>query len=303
MDTIPTEFEALDERFATVGGDDRLERLHTGTRWAEGPLYVPAGRYLVWSDIPNERMLRWDETTGAVGTFRRPSGYVNGNTLDREGRMISCEQGNRRVTRTEHDGSITVIADRWQGRRLNSPNDAVVRSDGSVWFTDPPYGITSNYEGVVAEQEIDGCNVYRVDPVTGEVKIVADDFVRPNGLAFSLDEKLLYVADTRRKHLRVFDVAEDGTLSGGKVFAEGTPADNFDGMRLDDTGRVWAAAGKAVLCYAPDGALIGRLRLPEFTSNLVFGGQKRNRLFITASSSLYSLMTNVTGARPVWASR
>ncbi|MFI6925128.1 SMP-30/gluconolactonase/LRE family protein [Nonomuraea spiralis] len=303
MDTIPTEFEALDERFATVGGDDRLERLHTGTRWAEGPLYVPAGRYLVWSDIPNERMLRWDETTGAVGTFRRPSGYVNGNTLDREGRMISCEQGNRRVTRTEHDGSITVIADRWQGRRLNSPNDAVVRSDGSIWFTDPPYGITSNYEGVVAEQEIDGCNVYRVDPVTGEVKIVADDFVRPNGLAFSLDEKLLYVADTRRKHLRVFDVAEDGTLSGGKVFAEGTPADNFDGMRLDDTGRVWAAAGKAVLCYAPDGALIGRLRLPEFTSNLVFGGQKRNRLFITASSSLYSLMTNVTGARPVWASR
>ncbi|GGS80585.1 SMP-30/gluconolactonase/LRE family protein [Nonomuraea spiralis] len=303
MDTIPTEFEALDERFATVGGDDRLERLHTGTRWAEGPLYVPAGRYLVWSDIPNERMLRWDETTGAVGTFRRPSGYVNGNTLDREGRMISCEQGNRRVTRTEHDGSITVIADRWQGRRLNSPNDAVVRSDGSIWFTDPPYGITSNYEGVVAEQEIDGCNVYRVDPVTGEVKIVADDFVRPNGLAFSLDEKLLYVADTRRKHLRVFDVAEDGTLSGGKVFAEGTPADNFDGMRLDDTGRVWAAAGKAVLCYAPDGALIGRLRLPEFTSNLVFGGQKRNRLFITASSSLYSLMTNVTGARPVWARR
>ncbi|MEU5860157.1 MULTISPECIES: SMP-30/gluconolactonase/LRE family protein [unclassified Nonomuraea] len=303
MDTIPTEFEALDERFAGIGGDDRLERLHTGTRWAEGPVYFPAGRYLVWSDIPNERMLRWDETTGTVGTFRQPSGYTNGNTIDREGRLISCEQGNRRVTRTEHDGSITVIADRWQGRRLNSPNDAVVRSDGSVWFTDPPYGITSNYEGVVAEQEIDGCHVYRADPVTGEVRMVAGDFVRPNGLAFSLDEKLLYVADTRARHLRVFEVGEDGTLSGGKVFAEGTPADNFDGLRLDDTGRVWAAAGKALLCHDPDGTLIGRLRLPENTANLVFGGQKRNRLFIASSSSLYSLMTNVTGARPVWARR
>ncbi|MGW2155526.1 SMP-30/gluconolactonase/LRE family protein [Nonomuraea sp. NPDC001699] len=303
MDTIPTEFEALDERFAGIGGDDRLERLHAGTRWAEGPVYFPAGRYLVWSDIPNERMLRWDETTGTVGTFRQPSGYTNGNTIDREGRLISCEQGNRRVTRTEHDGSITVIADRWQGRRLNSPNDAVVRSDGSVWFTDPPYGITSNYEGVVAEQEIDGCHVYRADPVTGEVRMVAGDFVRPNGLAFSLDEKLLYVADTRARHLRVFEVGEDGTLSGGKVFAEGTPADNFDGLRLDDTGRVWAAAGKALLCHDPDGTLIGRLRLPENTANLVFGGQKRNRLFIASSSSLYSLMTNVTGARPVWARR
>ncbi|MFI9595629.1 SMP-30/gluconolactonase/LRE family protein [Nonomuraea sp. NPDC052265] len=303
MDTIPTEFEALDERFAAIGGDDRIERLHTGTRWAEGPVYFPAGRFLVWSDIPNERMLRWDETTGAVGPFRQPSGYTNGNTIDREGRLISCEQGNRRVTRTEHDGSITVIADRWRGKRLNSPNDAVVRSDGSVWFTDPPYGITSNYEGVVAEQEIDGCHVYRADPVTGEVRRVAGDFVRPNGLAFSLDEKLLYVADTRARHLRVFEVGEDGTLSGGEVFAEGTEADNFDGLRLDDTGRVWAAAGKALLCHDPDGTLIGRLKLPEFTANLVFGGPKRNRLFIAASSSLYSLMTNVTGARPVWARR
>ncbi|MFC4012860.1 SMP-30/gluconolactonase/LRE family protein [Nonomuraea purpurea] len=303
MDTIPSEFEALDERFTTVGGDGLVERLYTGTRWAEGPVYFPAGRFLVWSDIPNERMLRWDEMTGAVGPFRVPSGYVNGNTLDREGRLISCEQGARRVTRTEHDGSITVIADRWEGKRLNSPNDVVVRSDGSVWFTDPPYGIIGNYEGVAAEQEIDGCHVYRVDPVTGEVRIVADDFARPNGLAFSLDESRLYVADTRAKHLRVFDVRGDGTLSGGKVFAEGTDQDKFDGMRLDDTGRVWAAAGKAVLCFDPDGTLIGRLKLPESVANLVFGGLKRNRMFITASSSLYSLMTNVTGARPVWAGR
>ncbi|MEO3794836.1 SMP-30/gluconolactonase/LRE family protein [Nonomuraea sp. B10E15] len=302
-DTIPTEFEVLDERFAAIGGDDRVERLHTGTRWAEGPVYFPAGRFLVWSDIPNERMLRWDETTGAVGVFRQPSGYSNGNTLDREGRLITCEHGNRRVTRTEHDGSITVIADRWQGRRFNSPNDAVVRSDGSVWFTDPPYGILSDYEGHAAEQEIDGCHVYRADPATGEVRIVADDFVRPNGLAFSLDESRLYVADTRARHVRVFDVRDDGSLAGGEVFAEGTESDNFDGIRLDNTGRVWTAAGKAVLCYDPDGTLIGRLRLPEFTANLVFGGPKRNRMFITASTSLYSLMSNVTGAPPVWAAR
>ncbi|MGP3959988.1 SMP-30/gluconolactonase/LRE family protein [Nonomuraea sp. 3N208] len=301
--TIPTEFEVLDERFAAVAGDDVIEVLYTGTRWSEGPVYFPAGRFLVWSDIPNERMLRWDEMTGAVGPFRRSSGYVNGNTLDREGRLISCEHGNRRVTRTEHDGSITVIADRWEGKRLNSPNDVVVRSDGSIWFTDPPYGILSNYEGFAAEQEIDGCHVYRVDPVAGDVRVVADDFARPNGLAFSLEESRLYVADTKERHLRVFDVREDGTLAGGKVFAEGGDDDKFDGMRLDDTGRIWAAAGKAVLCYDPDGTLIGRLKLPEFTANLVFGGLKRNRMFIAASTSLYSLMTNVTGARPVWAGR
>ncbi|WP_433514098.1 SMP-30/gluconolactonase/LRE family protein [Nonomuraea sp. CA-143628] len=290
----------LDERFAAVGGDDLIERIYFGTRWAEGPVYFPAGRFLAWSDIPNDRMLRWDEMTGAVGPFRQPAGYVNGNTLDRQGRLISCEQGLRRVTRTEADGSITVIADRWQGKRLNSPNDAVVRSDGSIWFTDPAYGIDSDYEGFRAEPEIDGCHVYRVDPVTGEVSRVADDFDRPNGLAFSLDESRLYIADTRRRHIRVLDVHDNGTLSGGKVFAQGGDDDRFDGMRLDDTGRVWAAAGKAVLCHDPDGTLIGRLRLPDDVANLVFGGLKRNRLFIAAASSLYSVMLNVTGARPVW---
>ncbi len=300
-DDIPARFEALDERFAAIGGDSWIERLHRGARWAEGPVYFPAGRFVAWSDIPNDRMLRWDEMTGAVGPFRTPSGYVNGNTLDRQGRLISCEHGGRRVSRTEHDGSVTVIADRWQGKRLNSPNDAVVRSDDSVWFTDPAYGIDSDYEGFRAEPEIDGCHVYRVDPATGEVRIVADDFDRPNGLAFSLDERLLYVADTRRRHLRVFDVGDDGTLSGGRIFAEGGEGDGFDGMRLDDAGRVWVAAGRAVHCYDPDGTLIGRLHLPEDVANLVFGGPKRNRLFITATSSLYSLMVNVTGARPVWA--
>jgi gluconolactonase len=294
VDTIRAEFELLDERFSGIGGDERIEILYTGTRWAEGPCYFPAGRYLVWSDIPNDRMLRWDELTGNVGPFRRPSGYVNGNTRDAQGRLISCEQGNRRVTRTEHDGSITVIADRWEGRRLNSPNDAVVKSDGSIWFTDPPYGITTDYEGQRAEQEIDGCHVYRADPVTGEVRKVTDDFERPNGLAFSADESLLYVVDTRRKHLRAFDVHADGTLSGGKVLAEGTS----DGIRLDDAGRIWAAGDGGVLCFDPDGTLIGRLPIPEKVANLTFGGLKGNWLFIAASTSLYALMTNVRGLTP-----
>ncbi|MEU4833905.1 SMP-30/gluconolactonase/LRE family protein [Streptosporangium sp. NPDC023615] len=303
MDLIPLEFEAFDRRIAGVSGDRNVERLHRGTRWAEGPVYVPAGRYLVWSDIPNDRMLRWDEMTGRVGPFRRPAGYVNGNTLDREGRLVSCEHGARRVTRTEHDGSLTVLADRWRGKRLNSPNDVVVRSDGSVWFTDPPYGILSDYEGHRAEQEIDGCHVYRVDPRTGEVSVVADDFARPNGLAFSLDERLLYVADTERRHVRVFEVTDGGALTGGEVFAEHEGEGSYDGMRLDETGRVWAAVGPAIHAYHPDGTLLGRLLLPESASNLVFGGPKHNRVFITATTSLYSIMLSVRGAEPVWARR
>ncbi|GAA3316707.1 SMP-30/gluconolactonase/LRE family protein [Nonomuraea dietziae] len=301
MHLIPVEFEAFDRRIAGVAGDRHIERLHRGTRWAEGPVYVPAGRYLAWSDIPNDRMLRWDEMTGQVGPFRQPAGYVNGNTLDREGRLVSCEHGARRVTRTEHDGSLTVLADRWRGRRLNSPNDVVVRSDGSVWFTDPPYGIESDYEGHRAEQEIDGCHVYRADPGTGEVRVVADDFARPNGLAFSPDERLLYVADTEHGHLRVFEVTGDGALAGGKVFAEHEGEGGFDGMRLDETGRIWAAVGQAIHAYHQDGTLLGRLRLPESASNLVFGGPKRNRVFITATTSLYSVMLSIRGAEPVWA--
>ncbi|MEV0199593.1 SMP-30/gluconolactonase/LRE family protein [Nonomuraea sp. NPDC050691] len=301
MDLVPLELEALDPRVAAIGGDRWLERLHRGTRWAEGPVYFPAGRFLVWSDIPNDRMLRWDELTGAVGPFREPAGYTNGNTLDREGRLVSCEHGARRVTRTEHDGRVTVLADRWNGKRLNSPNDVVVRSDGSVWFTDPPYGILSDYEGHRADPEIDGCHVYRIDPVTGATRVVADDFARPNGLAFSLDESRLYIADTERNHVRVFDVGDEGGLSGGKLFAEHTGRGGFDGLRLDEEGRVWASVGRAIHCYHPDGALLGRMILPEETSNLVFGGPKRNRLFVTATTSLYSMLLNVRGARPVWA--
>ncbi|MEV4078455.1 SMP-30/gluconolactonase/LRE family protein [Nonomuraea fuscirosea] len=267
--------------------------IHSGSRKTEGPAYFPAGRYLVWSDIPNDRLLRWDETTGAVGIFRCPSGNANGNTIDREGRLITCEQGARRVTRTEHNGDITVLADNYQGKRLNSPNDVVAKSDGSIWFTDPRYGITDYYEGAPAESEIGADHVYRLDPGTGELTAVASDFVRPNGLAFSLDESQLYVVDTRKRHLRVFDVADDG-LKGGRVFAE----EWFDGIRLDCYGRIWAAALDGLHCYDPDGTLIGKLLLPEAASNLTFGGIRRNNLFITNSAGdLYSIRVTFAGAK------
>jgi gluconolactonase len=288
-------YEVLDDRFRPCArGDVRVERLHGGCRWAEGPVYVPAGRYLLWSDIPNDRILRWDETTGAVGVFRQPAGYANGGTLDGAGRLVTCEHGNRRVTRTEHDGSITVIADRYQGKRFNSPNDVVVSSDGSVWFTDPSYGIDSDYEGHRADSEIGGCHVYRVDP-GGAVRVVADDFDRPNGLAFSLDERRLYVSDSRAGHLRVFDVTEGGALKGGEVFATCTVG-VFDGFRLDQTGRIWTSAGDGVHCYHPDGTLIGKVRVPETVANVVFGGRRRNHLFICATTSLYAILLSVTGA-------
>jgi gluconolactonase len=227
--------------------------------------------------------------------FRQPAGFANGHTVDRAGRLVSCEHGNRRVTRTEHDGSVTVLADRFGGQRLNSPNDVVERADGSIWFTDPSYGIDTDYEGHQAESEIGACHVYRIDPGSGDVRIAADDFERPNGLAFSLDESRLYIVDTRRKHIRLFDAAPDGTLSGGEVFAE-CDAGSFDGLRLDSTGRVWAAAHDGVHCFDPDGTLLGKLRVPEIVANLVFGGAQRNHLFITATTSVYALRVNVTGA-------
>ncbi|GHD83215.1 SMP-30/gluconolactonase/LRE family protein [Streptomyces goshikiensis] len=300
----PALYEMLDDRFRTgrcMNGDDGLEVLYTGCRWAEGPIYLPAARQLIWSDIPNDRMLRWDEETGAVSLFRRSAGHTNGNTLDREGRLITCEQGNRRVTRTEHDGTVTVLADRWQGKRLNSPNDAAVKSDGSIWFSDPDFGITSDYEGYRAESEIGSNNVYRVDPATGEVRLVADCFGAPNGLVFSPDERRLFVSDTRAGLIRVFDVREDGTLSDGEVFAEAGArgAARFDNLRFDDDGRLWAAAmSDGVHCYDPDGTLLGRLDVPEAVSNIAWGGPKRNRLFITAETSLYSVVMGVTGTHP-----
>ncbi|MEU9225962.1 SMP-30/gluconolactonase/LRE family protein [Streptomyces massasporeus] len=295
----PHLYETLDERFRTgrcQAGDSRLEVLYEGCRWAEGPVYVPAGRYLVWSDIPNDRLLRWDETTGAVGVFRSPAGYPNGSTLDTQGRLVTCEQGNRRVTRTEHDGSVTVIAERFRGKRLNSPNDAVVRSDGSVWFSDPEFGIATDYEGHRAESEIGARNVYRVDPASGEVRLVADGFQGPNGLVFSPDERRLFVSDSVANHIRVFDVSEDGlSLSGGEVFTACAQG-NFDNIRFDDEGRLWAAAmDGGVHCYDPDGTLLGRILVPGTVANVRFGGARRNRLFIAADTTLYSLMMSVTG--------
>ncbi len=294
----------LDERFdRLVPGPARLEKLAEGFRWAEGPAYFPAGRYLVWSDIPNDRMMRYDETSNAVSVFRTPAGYSNGNTVDRQGRLITCEHGNRRVTRTEHDGSLTVLASHYGGKRLNSPNDAVVKSDGSIWFTDPAYGIDSDYEGHRAESEIGGCHVYRIDPGSGDIEIVADDFVRPNGIAFSPDESRLYVADTGAthvtdgpRHIRVFDVGGNGRLTGGEVFATSTNG-LFDGFRLDEAGRLWTSAGDGVHCYADDGTLIGKVLVPEAVANVAFGGPKRNRLYICGTTSLYAIMLHVNGAK------
>ena len=288
-------YEILDPRFARLfNSNAQVEMLFTGCRWAEGPAWFAAGRYVIWSDIPNNRMLRYDETDGSVSVFRQPSGNSNGNTVDRQGRLVSCEHSGRRVSRTEHDGSITTIADRWRGKRLNSPNDAVVKSDGSIWFTDPTYGIMSDYEGERQDEEIGGCHVYRIDP-GGTVTRVADDFLRPNGLAFSADERELYIVDTRKEHIRRFGVVDDGTLTGGEIFAT-CDAGSFDGLRLDHAGRIWVAAHDGLHCFDPDGTLLGKLHLPEVVSNLTFGGPRRNDLFITATTSLYSVRVNFTGA-------
>ncbi|MCX8998288.1 SMP-30/gluconolactonase/LRE family protein [Rhizobiaceae bacterium BDR2-2] len=277
-----------------------LEELHCGCRWAEGPVWFADHNLLVFSDIPEQRMLRWVPGQG-VSVFREPSGFVNGNTRDREGRLISCEHGGRRVVRTEPDGSITTLADRFEGRRLNSPNDVVVKSDGTIWFTDPTYGIISDYEGYTAEPEQPHRNVFRLDPATGELAAVVSDFGQPNGLAFSPDETRLYVADSAMSHdpsaepvIRVFDVAESGRLSGGAVFCRldaGLP----DGFRLDTAGNLWTSAGDGVHCFAPDGTRLGKILVPQTVANLAFGGPRRNRLFITATRSLYSIYVNACG--------
>ncbi len=299
-----TDIQILDPRFRRLfAGYVRVERLWTGAVWSEGPVWFPAGRYLVWSDIPSNRMLRWSEDSGQVSVFRAPSNNSNGNTIDNQGRLVTCEHLTRRVTRTEIDGSIAVVADRCQGKRLNSPNDVVVKSDDSVWFTDPSYGIDSDNEGERAEPEIDGCHVYRVDP-GGAVERVIGDMLRPNGLAFSPDERLLYVADTGAthkengpRHIRRYAVAADGrSVSGGAVFAESN-AGLFDGFRVDRAGRLWTSCDDGVECYDPDGTLIGKIRVPECVANVTFGGSKRNRLFICGTTSLYSVMLMTNGAR------
>lgn len=299
-------YEILDRRFARlINASAKLDLLDATSRWAEGPVYVPAARHLLWSDIPNDRMMRWDEGSGHVSVFRSPSQNSNGNTLDRQGRLVTCEQLTRRVTRTEHDGSVTVIADRSQeGKRFNSPNDVVVASDGAIWFTDPTYGIDSDYEGRRAPSEIGRSRVYRVDSSDASVRVVADDFVQPNGVAFSPDERRLYVSDTGRTHvedgpahIRVFHV-DDGSLTGGEVFAE-SPAGLFDGFRLDEEGNVWTSAGDGVRCYEPEGNLIGFIRLPDPVANVCFGGPARNRLFICATGGVYAVYLRANGVKLV----
>jgi len=292
------DFDIRDERFRQcIRTSANIERLYTGCRWTEGPAYFPALRSLLFSDIPNDRMLRFDEQSEAVSTFRQPADYTNGNTVDRQGRLVSCQQGPRRVVRTEHDGSITVLADRFEGKRFNSPNDVVVKSDDSIWFTDPSYGIDSDYEGFQAPSELGERRVYRIDPRSGAVRVVADGFAQPNGLAFSVDEKRLYIVDSGKGRgiMRVFDV-QGAELQGGDVFIE--CADGiYDGLRIDANDRIWTSAGEAVHCHERDGTLLGRMVLAERVANLCFGGPKRNRLYITATSSLYSVLLAVSGAK------
>lgn len=298
-----TGVSVLDSRFhRIVPGSARVERLWTGSRWAEGPAWFPAHNTLVWSDIPNDRMLRFDALSGQTAVFRQPARNSNGNTVDREGRLVTCEHGGRQVTRTEHDGRITVLASHYEGRRLNSPNDVVVKSDGSIWFTDPDYGILSDYEGDRAEAEIGRCNVYHIDGQSGALTVVAGDFVKPNGLAFSPDESILYIADTGAshdpengpRHIRAC-VVDGATLGGSTVFATCTSG-LFDGFRLDAEGRIWTSAADGVHIYHPDGTLIGKVAIPEIVANVCWGGPKLNRLFICGTTSLYAVMTHTNGA-------
>ena len=293
-------YEILDPRFnRLIIGHAKLEKLYTGSRWAEGPVYVPAAKSLLWSDIPRDSIMRYDETDGSVSVFEHPCGHHNGHTLDDFGRVVACEHSGRRVSRLEHDGTWITLADRFEGRRFNSPNDVVQKRDGSIWFTDPTYGIDSHYEGHAAESEIGASNVYRIEPVTREVTAVITDMVRPNGLAFSPDESLLYVADTGVSHkpdhprqIVTYTVQPDQrSVKPLGVFAT-LEAGVYDGFRVDREGNVWTSAGEGVAIYAPDGTLIGRIPVGELVSNVTFGGPKRNRLYITAQTSLYSIYVN-----------
>ena len=297
--------EILDSRFEScVLKMSAVERLYTGCRWSEGPVWFGDGRYLLWSDIPNCRMLRWDEETGTVSVFRRPSDYANGNTRDRQGRLVSCEHGTRRVTRTEYDGTITVLMSHYQGKPLSSPNDVVVKSDGSIWFTDPPFGILGHYEGHKATPELPQ-NVYRIDGKTGNATVVAGDVLGPNGLCFSPDESILYVVESRgvpNRKILAYDMSADGReIHNKRVLIDAGPG-TPDGMRCDVEGNLWCGWGMGapdldgVMVFAPDGDLIGRIALPERCANVCFGGLKRNRLFMAASQSMYALYVNTQGA-------
>ncbi|MFH5776831.1 SMP-30/gluconolactonase/LRE family protein [Paracoccus sp. NGMCC 1.201697] len=299
-----SDFQIIDQRFGKyVMGNAPVERLATGFRWVEGPVWFGDAGHLLFSDIPNDRIMRWSDSSG-LSVYRQPAGFTNGHTRDREGRLVSCEHGNRRISRTELDGRVVTLVDRFQGKRLNSPNDVVVRSDGTIWFTDPPYGIMTDYEGDKADSETGQDVVYRFDPRDGSIEVICDAAVKPNGLAFSPDERTFYLADTGGTHqpglpgrIWAFDVAADGRgLSHPRIFA--TIAQGFaDGFRCDVEGNVWTSAGTGVECYLPDGTLIGRIEIGETVANITFGGPKKNRLFICASTSLYAIYLNARGAQ------
>ena len=298
----------LDKRFAKYRlGNTPIQRLYTGSLWAEGPAWNSVGRFLVWSDIPNDLQLRWLEDDGHVSVFRRPSGNSNGNTFDYEGRQISCEHLNRRVVRYEHSGAVTVLAERFNGKPFNAPNDVVVHPDGGIWFTDPGYGRMMNYEGKKGELELKEA-IYRIDPKTAAIELVTDEPVKPNGLCFSPDYKLLYVADTGSpppRGITAFDVLDGRRVKSGRRFAtmefQGK-AGGTDGLRCDTDGNLWSSAAwggegfDGVHVFAPDGQRIGYIALPEACSNICFGGPKRNRLFMTASQSLYAVYVEAQGA-------
>ena len=301
------DFVTLDPRFQKYAiGSAAIQRLWTGARWAEGPAWNAAGRYLVWSDIPNNRQMRWLEEDGHISAFLTPSEYSNGNTFDFEGRQISCQHGLRRVVRYEPDGSVTVIADKWQGKPLNSPNDVVVHPDGAIWFTDPPYGILGNYEGFQAKAELKEA-VYRVDPKTAKMDKVTDELDKPNGLCFSPDYKKLYICDSGSpRDIQVFDMVDGQTLRAKRQFTNmampGKTGGLADGIRADIDGNIWVGAGWAgagydgVHVFSPGGERIGMILLPEICANLCFGGARRNRLFMAASQSLYALYVGTRGA-------
>ena len=290
-----THLEIVDPAFRRLIHEDRpLQKLASGSLWAEGPAWIPNQQCVVWSDTRSNRMWRWSEADGQ-SVFREPSNNSNGNTIDRQGRLVTRKHRTHRLSRTEPGGAVVTLADSYQGRKLNSPNDVVVKSDGTVWFTDPPYGIETSREGVQRPSELDGNYVFRFDPATNDLRIVADDFDRPNGLAFSADESILYIADTGApKHMRALDVSADGTLSNSRVFAKVDPPAS-DGFRVDTEGNVWSSAGNGVHVLSPEGKLLGKILVPERTANCCFGGRSNQTLFITASTSLYSVEVAATG--------
>jgi gluconolactonase len=289
-------FEIIDPAFKSlILPNVHVDLLYTGGRWLEGPVYVPAARHLLFSDIPTNRVMRYDEVNGTVATFEAPSNFANGHTLDREGRVISCEHLTRRVTRREHDGRLTTLAESFGGKRLNSPNDVIADSKGNIWFTDPSYGISTPYEGSLAESEIGSRNVYRLTP-DGQLEAVITVLQQPNGLALSRDEETLYVVDSGVQPAKLMAYALD-TLAkpaSGRVFSE-CPNGMYDGLRIDNAGHVWTSAGDGVHCLGSDGKLLGKILIPETVSNVCFGGQERNRLYITATRSLFAVYLNVSG--------